>query len=150
MFRRTLITFFLGAPRLVEICFCVMRYAPVTQAVCIRQDISLEMHFPTQQKYLDLCPFRCYPRYMSAKKTTKSKVDSSKDYVRVNISLTRGTDEVLKKLAEHKHITVSAALTCLIRKTAEEVGILSPIATNVVPPITALPTPQKKKNGTQQ
>jgi hypothetical protein len=63
---------------------------------------------------------------MSAKKTTKPKDKNPLEAVRVNISLTRGTHEVLKDLADHQHLSSSAVITCLIRRKAEEVGLLSP------------------------
>ena len=44
--------------------------------------------------------------------------------VRVNISITRGTQEILKDLAKHQHLNSSAVITCLIRRKAEEVGLL--------------------------
>lgn len=62
---------------------------------------------------------------MSAKSPKKPKEESPLNTVRVNISLTRGTHEVLKDLADHQHLSSSAVITCLIRRKAEEVGLLS-------------------------
>lgn len=70
--------------------------------------------------------------YMSAKIPPKVKELDPMKTVRVNISMTRGTSEILKKIADHQHITVSAAVTCLIRKKAEEVGILQPTVQNSI------------------
>ena len=85
---------------------------------------------------------------MSAKKPIKNKEEDALESIRVNISMTRGTSEILKKLADHLHVSSSAAVTCLIRRKAEEVGILSPLVSGASPSITAVPSSPKKKNGT--
>jgi hypothetical protein len=63
---------------------------------------------------------------MSAKKSTKPKAENPLESIRVNISITRGTQAVLKDIADHQHLSSSAVITCLIRKKAEEIGLLSP------------------------
>jgi hypothetical protein len=86
---------------------------------------------------------------MSAKKTPQNKGIDPLKTVRVNISMTHGTTEVLKKTADHRHVSVSALVTCLIRTEAERVGLLPSRVQNVVPPITVVEPPQKKKSGTK-
>ena len=70
-------------------------------------------------------------KVMNTKKPKQNKEENPLENVKVNISMTRGTSEVLKKLADHLHISASAAVTGLIRTEAERVGILSPIAGNL-------------------
>jgi hypothetical protein len=86
---------------------------------------------------------------MSAKKPPENKAENPLENVKVNISMTRGTSDILKKLADHLHVSSSAAVTCLIRRKAEEVGLLSPIVSNVIPPITVVPPSPKKATGTK-
>jgi hypothetical protein len=63
---------------------------------------------------------------MNAKKTKQDKAKNPLQTVRVNISMTQGTSDVLKETADHRHVSVSALVTCLIRTEAERVGLLSP------------------------
>tara|TARA_B110000503_G_C7109554_1_gene397485 strand:- start:378 stop:650 length:273 start_codon:yes stop_codon:yes gene_type:complete len=62
---------------------------------------------------------------MKAKKTQQYKAKNPLQTVRVNISMTQGTSDVLKETADHRHVSVSALVTCLIRTEAERVGLLS-------------------------
>lgn len=68
---------------------------------------------------------------MNSKKSAKNKEENPLETVRINISMTNGTRDVLRKVAEFKHTDMSAVVTGLIRTEAERVGILSPIAGSV-------------------
>lgn len=72
---------------------------------------------------------------MNAKKPMQDKEEDPSLTIKVNVSMTRGTSDILKEVAKFKHVTSSSVVTNLIRTEAERIGLL---------PLTVKDTPQKE------
>jgi len=86
---------------------------------------------------------------MSAKKLPQDKEEDPLLTIKVNVSMTRGTSDILKEVAKFKHVTSSAVVTALIRAEAERIGLLSPTVLKATQPkevLKSLSSPARQKN----